>query len=421
MESPIIYNLFPRLVGSVDQWPAHAERAAQMGFNWVMLNPFHPPGFSGSIYAIKDFFAVDPLLVPDGTDPLAALAQCIDAMHQAGLKVMFDLVVNHTAKDSPLVKQHPKWFRRNQRGFVVSPYAVDPANPDHVTVWRDLAEVDNMHSPEREALWAYWTRLVESYVTLGCDGFRCDAAYKVPAELWSHLISAARKARPDTFFSAETLGCRGDEIHALSQAGFDYLYNSSKWWHFDQSWCLDQHEEFGRIGPSIAFPESHDTKRLFHETKGNIGVQKQRYAFAAAFSAGVMMPIGYEYCFRRKLHVVRTRPEHWEQTGEDLSPFIERVNRVKAKHPLFAVEGHWSVVTDLDSPTTILSKQQRDQAIALVINKDWHSAQHADLGAARAHLPGDLQLLRVCEGHAVDPEAVPDAITLAPGEVVYLL
>ena len=35
---------------------------------------------------------------------------------------------------------------------------------------------------------------------------------------------------------------------------------------------------------------------------------KARYALAAFFSTGVLMPIGYEWGYRRPLHVVETTP-----------------------------------------------------------------------------------------------------------------
>ena len=68
--------------------------------------------------------------------------------------------------------------------------------------------------------------MVEYYVNLGFDGFRCDAAYKVPAELWAQLIGAARRKNPDACFVAETLGCRLSEVTGLATAGFDYLFNA---------------------------------------------------------------------------------------------------------------------------------------------------------------------------------------------------
>ena len=75
--------------------------------------------------------------------------------------------------------------------------------------------------------------------------------------------------------------------------------------------------------------------------------RKQRYLFAALFSAGVMMPIGYEYGFSNRLHVVDSRPEHWEEPAVDLTGFIAQVNRIKNDYPLFGEE---SLIQKLDHP-----------------------------------------------------------------------
>src|SRR3954470_21470383 len=95
---PRIYNLFPPLVGTVDRWPAHAARAAAMGFDWIFLNPITLPGFSGSLYSVKDYERLNPLFFD--ADPDIAEQQLADFLagcHGQGLKVMLDLVINHTA------------------------------------------------------------------------------------------------------------------------------------------------------------------------------------------------------------------------------------------------------------------------------------------------------------------------------------
>jgi starch synthase (maltosyl-transferring) len=35
----LIYNLFPLLAGPCGYWEPHLERAANMGFDWVFVNP----------------------------------------------------------------------------------------------------------------------------------------------------------------------------------------------------------------------------------------------------------------------------------------------------------------------------------------------------------------------------------------------
>ena len=163
-------------------------------------------------------------------------------------------------------------------------------------------------------------------IELGFQGFRCDAAYQVPRSLWERLIREIKKDHPEVLFLAETLGCQPEQTRKTASAGFDYIFNSSKWWDFYSSWLMKQYALTREIVPSIGFPESHDTARLCEEFQGNLEGVKQRYLFTALFSAGVMMPIGFEFGFRKKLHVVKTRPEDWEETGIDLTGFITSVN-----------------------------------------------------------------------------------------------
>ena len=176
MRPPLIYNLFQRLVGPTTRWAEHARRAREMEFEWLYLNPWHYPGFSGSLYAVKDFRRLNPLFLPAGADPdsLDTLRYALRQIRQMGMKPVMDLVVNHTAKDSPLIQEHPGWYVW-ENGQVVSPFVVEEGGK--VTVWGDLAEIDNRTPHDREGLWKYWAQLVREAIDLGFKGFRCDAAY----------------------------------------------------------------------------------------------------------------------------------------------------------------------------------------------------------------------------------------------------
>src|ERR1700730_7587974 len=129
-----IYNLFPPLAGTIRDWMVHLPRIAAMGFNAVYLNPFHYPGFSGSLYAVKDYYRLNPRLRGGerGEDD-ALLRLFTDAARAHGLRVIMDLVVNHTSRDSELVASHPGWFTRDSSGDVVSPHAIDPADSRRMT------------------------------------------------------------------------------------------------------------------------------------------------------------------------------------------------------------------------------------------------------------------------------------------------
>lgn len=426
MQAPLIYNLFPRLAGDLTRWPDHARRARALGFDWLYLNPFHYPGFSGSIYAVKDHDRVDPALLPPGHPDahyadevrgdggIELLGTTIARIRELGVRPIMDLVINHTSRDSLLAARHPRWFVRDADGKVESPHAIDPADARRVTVWGDLAEVDNASSPERDALWEHWRALVTRHAELGFEGFRCDAAYKVPAELWSALIAAARAVRPEATFFAETLGARLEEIEELRDAGFHFLMNSSKWWDFEAPWCLEQQRRHAAIAPSVSFPESHDTPRLWAESRGAIAVQRQRYAFAAAFSTGVMMPVGYEFGFSRRLDVVHTRAADWEEPACDLTAFVRRVNETKRSHRALAGE-QVETRSAPGEPVLLLEKRAGESRAWIAINKDRSGSQVIALDALP---PVRVHRVTVDGG---DGEAADARLPLAPAEVAYLI
>jgi starch synthase (maltosyl-transferring) len=397
---PRIYNLFPALIGPIDRWSEHLSRIAAMRFNWVYVNPFHAPGCSGSLYAIKDYYRLNPFFrgsSRDSDDEL--LRRFVDAAHAVGIGVMMDLVINHTAKDAALVTDRPQWYVHDHDGAVSSPFAVDPADASKRTVWHDLAELDWSERPEREALVTFFSDVVTHYVNLGFDGFRCDAAYKVPGTVWKRLIGRADAIRPNVLFAAETLGCRPDEVHQLGGAGFDFLFNSAKWWDFRSDWLLDQYEQFRHIAPSIAFPESHDTPRLISELaagKDPEAAYRLRYLFSAFFSSGVMMPVGYEFGFSRPLNVVTTRPDDWETPRFDLSGFVSEVNAMKSRIPALNDEGLERRLTTGHASALALvryASRGRNYAIAL-INPDRNAPAEVEVGATptvgNVRLPADV-------------------------------
>ncbi|MCL2219694.1 MAG: alpha-amylase family glycosyl hydrolase [Chitinispirillia bacterium] len=387
----IIYNLFPRLFRTIEDWTDYVDKIAEMKFNSIYVNPFHEVGGSQSMYAVKDYYKLNADFLPPGTktDNFALLQKFVDKCKAAGIEVYMDLVINHTANESPLVTKYPKWYKRNPDGTVAHPFAIDPGNPDNVTVWGDLSEIEFENNPDFDGMMKYWDDMVAFYQNMGINGFRCDAAYKIPKRAWEPLIKNARKRVKGAKFLAESLGCTVEQTQALNGCGFDYLFNSSKWWNFEGPWCLEQHEQFRHIAPSISFPESHDTTRLMADQPGTLEMQKNRYVLAAIFSKGLMMTVGFEHCSKKQINVVSTRPTdmmmspHW-----DLSNWIAKINTLKADTPAMCVEGQWKMHGSYDHDLLFLEKRMNDgkPGMGVMINKDWYNRRHV----TRGEIPGDF-------------------------------
>lgn len=411
MRKPLrLYNLFPLLSGDVAQWHGHLRRIAAMGFDWIYLNPFHAPGFSGSLYAVQDHDELNPLFRGGASEPAAVLLEGFTrAAADHGLKCMMDLVVNHTARDSLLVARHPDWFLRDGEGALVSPSAPDADQPDGMVRWGDLAALDFSDGARNLAIGGFFAEVAARHLALGFTGFRCDAAYQVPAALWRILIDSVKAARPDAVFAAETLGCTPDQAAEVAAAGFDYLFNSAKWWDFRADWFFHQYDRFRLLVPSIAFPESHDTPRLAAEGGGAPEAERRarRMVLLALFAAtGWMMPIGFEFGFRRRLDVVTSRPSDWEEPWFDLSEWIAGLNHLKATLPALAEEGPLERLNTPGDELVMLARHDlagTDRVLLLVNCGSLPRAAELPAGAVElsrgaAHAAGERRILAPGEG-----------------------
>jgi starch synthase (maltosyl-transferring) len=417
-----IYNLFPLLAGNFGDWDPHVERAARMGFDWIFVNPVQKPGHSGSLYSIADYFALNPLMVDEESklSPEAQIKQATKAAEGHGVRMMVDLVINHCAEDAGLVKEHPEWFKHEGDGSVAHPFCMEDGNK---VVWYDLASFDHEHTRDPEGLYKYFVKILDYLLDLGFKGFRCDAAYQLPRHTWERLIKEIKARDPEIVFTAETLGCTADQTRETARAGFDYVFNSSKWWDLGSPWLLEQYHLVREAAPSISFPESHDTPRLFEEMHGCVDALKQRYLFSALFSAGVMMPMGYEYGFRRPLHVVDTRPEHWEQTDVDLSDFITKVNAIKTRHGIFQEECPTNII-GYDNPGIMLmwkaSSKTSEEAL-IILNKDPWNRQHFYVENLRQYVQAGAPLVDVSPEDPQEYLPVPFSYELRPGQGLVMV
>jgi glycosidase len=193
LRAATIYEIFPRdfsVAGNLAGVAARLDALQDLGVTVLWTMPIHPIGEKfrkgefGSPYSIKDYYAVDPHY---GT--LADFKLLVGGAHQRGMKVIMDLVANHTAWDSVMMT-NKNFYKQDITGHVIPP----------VPEWTDVAGL-NYHSRElREymiAMLKYW--IAEADV----DGFRCDVAYMVPTDFWEEVRSELTKVKPDIMMLAE--------------------------------------------------------------------------------------------------------------------------------------------------------------------------------------------------------------------------
>ena len=191
LRSQVIYSVFVRNhtpEGTFRAVIPDLPRIRALGTDIVWLLPIHPigekarKGTLGSPYANRDYRSVNPEY---GTrEDFLALA---DAVHAQGMKLMIDVVYNHTSPDSVLWETHPEFFYKKPDG--------QPGN--HVGDWTDIIDLDY----SVPALWDYQIETLKSWARI-VDGFRCDVASFVPVEFWLRARREIAAFKPDFLWLA---------------------------------------------------------------------------------------------------------------------------------------------------------------------------------------------------------------------------
>ena len=216
---------------------ARLDYLTRLGVEAIYLTPiFASP--SNHRYDTVDYLTVDPLL--GGNDALRAL---VDAAHEAGMRVVLDVSINHV---------HPRFFafadvvRNGSRSefrdwFVIEEWPLRIRYRPHVPAHRSLAEwlpvwrretglpieeaadagpaVEptyeawygvptmprvNLANPQaRSYLLQALTGWIRDY---GIDGWRLDVARYVDPDVWRDLRPMVRAVKPDTYLLGEVMG-----------------------------------------------------------------------------------------------------------------------------------------------------------------------------------------------------------------------
>ena len=191
----IIYEIFPRNFskqGTFDGITGRLDELKDLGVNVLWLMPIHPigqkmrKGSIGSPYAVRDYYAIN---TEYGTQ--TDLKRLVAEAHKRQLKVIIDIVANHTAWDSVMM-EHREFYKQDANGKIIPP----------VPEWTDVAGL-NYENPQ---LCAYMLDMLRHWIdpaTFDLDGFRCDVASMVPTAFWEKAREELTRVKPDIMMLAE--------------------------------------------------------------------------------------------------------------------------------------------------------------------------------------------------------------------------
>lgn len=226
LKKQIIYQVFTRNFTKEGTFKALIDKLdyiKDLGTDIVYLLPINPigeinrKGDLGSPYSISDYEKINPEL-----GNLNDFIDLINATHSKGMKIMIDIVFNHTSYASKLFCDHHERFYKTKSGKVCSKCA-------------DWSDVIDLNYENNEQLVDYLIDVLSYYKELGVDGFRFDVVSLLGENFFNKLKDVFLKKYPSTILLGESIDAGflnyirktfklGISDNDLFNYGFDILY-----------------------------------------------------------------------------------------------------------------------------------------------------------------------------------------------------
>ncbi|SFC52663.1 Glycosidase [Flexibacter flexilis DSM 6793] len=252
-QNALYYEVFVRNFsqeGTLAKVEAQLDSIQNLGANVLWLMPIHPisqekkNGTYGSPYAVKNYYAIDPL-----QGDTAAFRSLVKAAHQRKMYVVLDWVANHTGWDNPWITEHPEYYTKNSAGQITHPPG---------TNWLDVADLNYANTDLRNAMinaMKYWV------TTFNIDGYRCDHAGGVPADFWKAANDSLRRIKPMLMFAEEE-----ELAQNMFASGFDVCFS----WSF-----------YDRLKATFAGSSTLTLSNLYSSTRNSLPADKAWVYFSS--------------------------------------------------------------------------------------------------------------------------------------------
>jgi cyclomaltodextrinase len=370
VKNAIIYEVYLRSYsheGTLKALESRIPELKKLGVTVVWLMPIHPigkvnrKGTLGSPYSVQDYYAINPEY---GT--LDDFKSLVKTVHQQGMKIIIDLVANHTAWDNLMLKEHPEWYTRDKDGKII------PPNPD----WTDVADLNY----DQAELRSYMITMMKYWVhDIGIDGYRCDVAEFVPTNFWEAAVKELESIKPVMMVSEGAL----PEHHVKA---FDLTYS---WNVYDVLTKVIQgstpatifHElfriaayQYPKDSQKMRFNTNHDKNAWDAPAVIKFTSQGAKVTAVLTFTyPGVpLIYNGEEVGNEKKLDLFEKVDIDWSK-NVDFRIFYEQLASIRKEHPAFTGMSYVAVKNSNESRVLTFLRLEGSDTVLIAINFDHKS------------------------------------------------
>lgn len=237
------------LVGDLNGVTNKLDYIKNLGYNGIWLMPINPSS-SYHKYDVNNYYDVDPSY---GT--LEDLKKLIDECHNRNIKLIIDLVLNHSGKANPYFAKACSAYDKSLKGMTLTEeeekykdfyvfYPSQASVPKGITAYKAGSNYDfyyegnfSSNMPEfncdSDAVKEEFKNIMKFYLDLGIDGFRLDAVKyfyfnntSKSIEFLRWINTTVKEIKPDAYIVGECYDGY-DLISRYYDSGIDSLFNFS--------------------------------------------------------------------------------------------------------------------------------------------------------------------------------------------------
>lgn len=241
-----VYQIYPRSfadangdgIGDIPGIVSRSDYLQRLGIDAVWLSPFYPSALADGGYDVADYRDVDPRL---GT--LADFDDMVEALHSRGIRVIVDIVPNHSSDQHEWFQEalaagrgsaaRDRYIFREGTGADGSEPPTDWESVFGGSAWERVADgqwyLHNFAVEQPDLNWdhpevrADFLKTLRFWSDRGVDGFRIDVAHMLTKDLSEPLPSRAELDAMDRTSGTHPMVDRDDvhEIYAEWRAVFN--------------------------------------------------------------------------------------------------------------------------------------------------------------------------------------------------------
>lgn len=382
-----------------------------LGATAIWLTPVvdnEPGGYHG--YWAADFYKTDEHL-----GSLEKLQELVTAAHGKGIKVLLDVVVNHTGYQHPWVTEKPDWF--HQTG--------------DITDWNNQSEIENNRlaglpdfNTENPAVEKYLIDMGRWWIQkTDVDGFRLDTVRHVPTPFWERFAKAMHETKPGFWLMGEVWNTDPAYLAGYQKTGIDSLVSFP---HYEGirgvfgkdgliSTLQDAEEGLGKELPQPqrmgVFIDNHDVGRFISGAYQDQPVKRLELALTYAMTTRgfPVLYYGTEVALEGGGDPDNRRPMPWDvaDQGHPLQAQIRRLAQIREAHPALR-RGDWQPLAAIGDTLAFSRTAGTDRAVVVINNSD----QPASITLNAASLPKGTVLQPALPGTEAPLTATGAEVTL---------